>query len=370
MKRSLSFFAIALILSTMCMSTLAAGAEAQTKKVYTDATTLNVFNKLLKTEKDWQRLDVDRYPGIEPREISLAKNSTGLAVCFETDSRTIGVRVNFDRADIPNGCSSVINTRGFDLYIQHNGKWTWAADTSTKAVNGQEDDYNILEYAAPGMKKCILYLPHYSQIASLSVITDEGSTIAPADPGFKGRICVFGSSYTNAAGCSRPGLAYAAQMTRHTGYNFINMGFSGRSKLQQYFASALIDGENVDAYVFDGFSNPSPEQIEERLFPFIERFQNEKPGVPLIFMKTIWRQKRVFNTKIEAYEAAKMAMADKMMKEAVKKYKDVYWLDCTDASKGNQELTTDGTHPNDEGYYLWATSVEKKIVKILKKYSK
>jgi lysophospholipase L1-like esterase len=32
------------------------------------------------------------------------------------------------------------------------------------------------------------------------------------------------------------------------------------------------------------------------------------------------------------------------------------------------EGTVDGTHPNDYGYTLWARSIEKPLLKILKKY--
>lgn len=334
-----------------------------------DATELTVVNKLLKTEQPWQRLDVAKYPGMTKGEQRQAKCCTGLAVCFETDSRAIAVRVGYDLASEANGNTNAINVRGFDLYIMQDGKWMWAGDVAPRRDQGDKPAVLIADAPAQ-MKKCLLYLPSYSQIGKLEVLTEKGKTIRPADAGFKGRICVFGSSYTNASGCSRSGMAYAAQLSRRSGWNFINMGFSGNSKLQQYFATALIEAEDIDAYVFDGFSNPDAKMINERLFPFIERFQKEKPGVPLIFMKTVWREKRRFSEASEKREAAKMAMADSLMKIAVKKYKDVYWLDCTNAVTDLHEWTTDGVHPDDYGYYLWAESVRKPICKILRKYEK
>ena len=337
---------------------------------YTDATTLTVVNKLLPTKKPWQRLDVEKYPGMTSGEQRQAKCCTGLAVCFNTDSRMIGVRVDYDLASEANGNSSAIDVRGFDLYIEKDGKWMWAENVAPKAVNHVALTHIITKDAPAGPKKCLLYLPAYSQIASLDIVTAKGTKVTPADPGFKGRVCVFGSSYTNCSGCSRPGMGYTAQLTRRTGYNFINMGFSGNSKLQQYFATALLEAPDIDAYVFDGFSNPHAKLIKERLFPFIERFQKEKPGVPLIFMKTVWREGRRFSAAVDKREAAKMDMADSLMKVAVKKYKDVYWVNTTEATNPVHEWTTDGTHPDDYGYYLWAESVKKPIVKILKKYIK
>mgnify|MGYP000142842517 CR=1 FL=1 len=64
----------------------------------------------------------------------------------------------------------------------------------------------------------------------------------------------------------------------------------------------------------------------------------------------------------------------KLQKEALdnnpglKKYKDVYYIDCTNATDCQHESSVDGTHPGDHGYTLWAESIRKPILKILKKY--
>ena len=152
-----------------------------------------------------------------------------------------------------------------------------------------------------------------------------------------------------------------------TGLQFLSLGCSGNSKLQPYFADVLA-AVDADAFVFDGFSNPSAQLIKERLFPFIEKIQAAHPGVPLIFQKTIWRESRSFSLAAEKNEAAKMAMADSLMKIACKKYKDVYWITNTDASMKSHDSSVDGVHPTNHGYTLWAESVRKPIVKILKKY--
>ena len=68
-----------------------------------------------------------------------------------------------------------------------------------------------------------------------------------------------------------------AQLSRKTGLHFINLGCSGHSTLQSYFAEPLADAD-VDAFLFDAFSNPTSKEIEERLFPFIEIIQEKNPG--------------------------------------------------------------------------------------------
>ena len=115
------------------------------------------------------------------------------------------------------------------------------------------------------------------------------------------------------------------------------------------------------------FSNPSAEMIEDRLFPFIERMQEAHPGIPLIFMQTIYRESRNFDLHRDAVEQAKMDMAAKLMAEAVKKYDDVYFV-IPNTGKSSHETSVDGTHPSDMGYKAWAESIEKPILRILKKY--
>ena len=62
-----------------------------------------------------------------------------------------------------------------------------------------------------------------------------------------------------------------------------------------------------------------------------------------------------------------MEMADSMMKLACKLYKDVYFIS-TNATDAVHDSSVDGVHPGDHGYTLWAESIQKQILKILKKY--
>ena len=137
--------------------------------------------------------------------------------------------------------------------------------------------------------------------------------------------------------------------------------------MQPYFADVLCDAE-VDALVFDSFSNPDAKMIEERLFPFIERLRESHPDIPLIFQQTIDRESRNFDKAREEREQGKQDMAAKLMKEACKKYKNVHFIECTNAADELEETSVDGTHPGDYGYTLWAKSIEKPLLKILKKY--
>jgi hypothetical protein len=229
----------------------------------------------------------------------------------------------------------------------------WELAKTVKNMDGKE-------------KECMLYLPNYSEVYSVKIGIQEGAQIESMESPFRHRIGIFGSSYTHGVSTSRPGMSYPMQLMRWTGLQFLSLGCSGNCKMQPYLGEVLCDA-NVDALIFDSFSNPDAQMIEERLFPFIEQIQKAHPDIPLIFQQTIYRERRNFDLATEEKENAKQEMAAKLMKEACKKYKNVYFIQ-TNATDELHETSVDGTHPGDYGYTLWAKSIEKPILKILKKY--
>ena len=360
MKRLLTIFALALF---------AASLSAQTPKnvvyTFTEASDLNLIGKIHDdTPNPYHRVDTVKYKGFTVGENRQVRCATGLAVLFKTNSTTISVKTEYGWQY--NSVSTMpIAYRGYDLYIKDNGKWLWAASGATKPENGS-DNLVLIKNMDNTEKECMLYLPNYSEVYSVKIGTQEGSSIEALESPFRHRIGIFGSSYTHGVSTSRPGMRYPMQLMRWTGLQFLSLGCSGNCKMQPYFADVLCDAE-VDALVFDSFSNPDAKMIEERLFPFIEKIQSAHPDIPLIFQQTIYRERRNFDLNTEKVENAKQEMAAKLMKEACKKYKNVYFIQ-TNATDELHETSVDGTHPGDYGYTLWAKSIEKPLLKILRKY--
>ena len=337
------------------------GARAQ-DLIYTEASDLTLTGKLIDTPNPYHRVDTVRFKGFTKSENNQVRNSAGIAVAFRTNSPTISVLTKYGDVGWPNNTGGY-SARGYDLYIHRDGQWIWAG---AGCPGDLEKPFNLISGMDGTMKECLMYLPILSEEHSIKIGVTEGSVLEPLPNPFRGRIGIFGSSFTHGISTSRAGMAYPAVFSRETGLQMLSLGCSGNCKLQDYFADVLA-AANVDAFVFDSFSNPSPEQIKERLFPFIEKVQAAHPGKPLIFQRTIYREWRNFNTKTADYEARRIAVADSLMKIACKKYKDVYYIHPS-ASAPDHETTQDGTHPSDRGYQLWARSIEKPVKKILRKY--
>jgi len=329
---------------------------------YVEASDLTLIGKLFNdTPNPYHRVDTVRFKGFTSAENVQVRCSAGLAVYFTTNSPKISIYSEFGEIK-PGGSTALFSTMGYDLYIKDEGRWLYAASK----VGIKNKETTLIENMEVSTKECIIYLPSYSELYSCKIGIPEGYTIKAAPSPFRYRVGVFGSSFTQGVSTSRCGMLYSSQFTRRTGIQMLNLGCSGNCKMQDYFADVLCAAD-VDALLFDAFSNPSAEMIEERLFPFIEKVQAAHPDIPLIFMQTIHRCSRHFNKVSEEKEAAKMAMAETLMHEACKKYKNVYFIHPC-ANDEDHETSVDGTHPDNRGYQLWELSIEKPLLKILKKY--
>ncbi|MGM9768504.1 MAG: SGNH/GDSL hydrolase family protein [Candidatus Cryptobacteroides sp.] len=355
-------------LSMALCQTAAGQTPKDVKYEFTEASSLTLAGKIFHdTENPYSRIDTSGFKGFTRTENLQVRMSSGISVSFRTNSTTISVKATYGYKQYASHIGGY-SSRGFDLYIKKDGEWIWAA--AGCGPIDREDGYNtvLIRNMDGNMKECLLYLPLFSEEYSVQIGVQEGSVIEKGEAPFRHRVAIFGSSYTHGTSTSRSGMTYPAQFSRITGIQLLSLGCSGNCKMQPYFADALAAAPDIDAFIFDSFSNPSVEEIRERLFPFIEKLQAAHPGKPLIFQHTIYRERRNFDQATEKSESDRIKVVDELMAEAVKKYKDVYYVANTNATSPKHDTSVDGTHPGDYGYSLWAESIRKPVLKILRKY--
>ncbi len=354
------------IISTLAVLAISLSIFAKAPQyVYTEATDLNLIGKFCPdTPNPYHRVDTVRFKGFTKSENNQMRCTAGMAVLFKTNSKSISILPKYGEIYRPLNATDFAYV-GFDLYIMKDGKWTWAG---AKCASDKDKDkpVTIVNNMDGSTHECLLYLPIYSELYSVKIGVEAGSSIEKIESPFKGRIGIFGSSFTQGVSCSRAGMSYPMQLQRMTGYQMLSIAASGNCKMQPYFAD-VICAYDFDAFIFDSFSNPDAKMISERLEPFIKKIRAAHPTEPLIFQQTIYRENRNFDTAIAKREQDKQEMAAKLMKEMCKKYPNVYFIQ-TNACDSKHEATVDGTHPDDYGYRLWAESIAKPVVKILKKH--
>lgn len=354
-----------LVLSVFMSAFLGAQTPKNVKYVFTEASDLTLVGKIhLDTPNPYHRVDTVKYKGFTKGENGQVRMSSGISVAFKTNSTVISVQTVYGTPGWPSNTNG-ISGRGYDLYIKDSGRWIYAA-SKVAPDNNLEKNLVLIKNMDGEEKECLLYLPLYSEVNSVKIGVQEDAVIEPVENPFRHRVAVFGSSFTHGSSTSRAGMTWPAQFSRNTGLQLLSLGCSGNCKLQSYFADVLRDAD-VDAFIFDTFSNPNPKQIQERLRPFIEKIQAAHPGKPLIFQRTIRRENRNFDLSSEKYEQSRIELVDKLMGEILAEYKDVYYI-FPDATSPDHNASVDGVHPTNYGYTLWARSVEKPVLKILKKY--
>lgn len=356
------------ILLTVLSAAICLSAAAQ-KTQWHDASDLTIIGKAIPTSKSFSRIDTSVYK-FNNRTIDIYANySTGLAVLFETDSRTIKAKWTTGGGNAGDNMTPIVQ-KGLDLYIMKDGKWTYAGVGRLNMRKAPYSDHQstIITKMAEGTKQCLLYLPLFDKVDALEIGIDEETSIKAIANPFRHTIVVHGSSITHGASASRAGLTYSARLGRELGLYTINLGFSGQCKLQKEYAEYLADIKEVDAFVFDTFSNPSAEVIQENFDNFVDIVRTAHPDVPMIFLQTERRESRNFNTAIDSSETKKQQMAESVVKERMKSDKHIYFIDSEDFLGHDHEGTVDGSHPTDLGFTRMLDVITPKIRKIFKKY--
>ena len=355
------------ILTIIFSALICLSASAQIK--WHDAADLTIIGKPIPTSKDFARIDTSAYKFNNKTIDTYANYSTGLAVLFETDSRTIRAKWSTGSGNAGSNMTAVV-CKGLDLYIMKDGKWVFAGVARPKMGKApfNRHEGTIVTDMAEGTKQCLLYLPLFDRVDALEIGLDEGASIKAIDNPFRHNIIVHGSSITHGASASRSGMTYAARLGRDNGLYTSNLGFSGQCKLQQEYARYLADVKDVDAFIFDTFSNPTAEEIRDRFNEFVDIVRAAHPGVPMIFLQTERREIRNFNVKRDASEQAKQDAAEQVVKARMKTDKHIYFIDSKGFLGDDHLGTVDGTHPNDLGFTHMLEVITPKIKKILKKY--
>ena len=214
-------------------------------------------------------------------------------------------------------------------------------------------------------KKCLLYLPLFSETKTLKIGVEEGSEIVALPYPFEKKVLVYGSSIVHGAEASRAGTTYVAKLSRRAGIDFINLGFSGNARMENSMADCLADIK-ADAYILDCVPNATAQQISERTAYLVETIRNKHPEAPIIVMQSIAMDIGNFNLKIKSDLRIKDETirneVEKLCKRGVKK---LYFIEGKDLIGKDHEGTGDGIHPNDLGFERMAAYLEPKLMEIL-----
>lgn len=338
------------------------------KHIFTDiegkfiqADSLTWVGKASDTKKIYHRVDTAIYKKMPQKVKSLFTNSAGVAIAFTTNSTSVSAKWSVkDGKGLPN--MPDVNSMGLDLYIKKDGTWRYAG---IGRPEGAYSEQMIATNMDTLTKECLLYLPTYDEITSLEIGVDKSSFIKPSASPFEGKYVIYGSSITQGASASRPGLAYPARMARATGLNFVNLGLSGNGKMEAPVIEMLGD-INCDAYIMDCIANPSPEEITKRA-PYAIRYLRKKhPETPIIFIQSVLREKGLFDEKVRLKSKQQNEAIERVFNDLQKEQiPHLYLIKENNFLGTDNEGTIDGVHPNDIGFDRMIRVIQPAILSIL-----
>ena len=282
---------------------------------------------------------------------TLHANTAGGRVRFVTDSPYIAIHAEMGTLGKMSHFA-LTGSVGFDLYVNNVYEKTY------KPPYNIEDGYDsIIELKKQEISEITINFPLYSEIKKLYIGIKEGSSLSEAKP-YKNKkpIVYYGSSITQGACASRPGMSYQAIVSREFDYDYINLGFSGNAKAEDEIAD-YIKNLDMSMFVYDyDYNAPSAEHLANTHEKMFKTIRKKNPLLPIIIMS----RPKCFLTD---EEKKRRGIIETTYLNAISAGdKNVYFLD----GKALTELckdsgTVDNTHPTDYGF----ASMAKALIEVI-----
>ena len=310
--------------------------------------------------KPYRRMPQDIAKAVSPGVGGLCLNPAGGRILFRTDSPYLVFRTAYSNTE-RRPHLTLVTTVGFDVYAVKCDREEYVC--TLKPPVDVETGYTaqVGIPSRPGSPlDYVIYMPCYNGLSSLQIGIKSGCKIEKPEFSYKNNLPVvyYGSSITQGATASRPGLAYESIIARDYGYDFINLGFAGNAKGEEAMVEYLA-GLECSCLVCDYDHNaPSPEHLEMTHGRLYDTVRKKNPSLPIVFVTRpvyrnpskgdLLRRETVFATYKRAVDSGdgKVAFVD-----GCKFFDGLTGTDCT----------VDGVHPNDIGMYYMAKAIGKAI---------
>ncbi len=287
----------------------------------------------------------------------LHTHTAGGRLRFVTDSPYVALKGSCAALRMPH--FPLTATGGFDLYARFEEGDRFQG-TFIPMCETAHDFESVVDIENPQERLITIHFPLYASVGSLSIGLQEGATLKRApDYGTEKPVVFYGSSITQGAAASRPGMNYENILSRRLDCNHWNLGFSGSARGEREMAE-YISGLDMSAFVMDYDHNSSLEQLRENHEPFFQIIRKAQPRLPILilprprfFLKEEDKLRR--ETVYATYANAKAAGDE-----------NVYFISGEELmALAEGEGSVDYIHPTDLGYFSMAQAIEKVLAPVL-----
>lgn len=312
-----------------------------------------------KEQPKLQRLPERLKATIPPKVWQLSQAPAGVRLRFRTDSVKLGLEAKTGTyKTAPSPPTALI---GVDVYVD--GRYLGSALPDDKGELKKAWDLGT----ATAMRDVEIYLPIGSPTVVKEITLDAGAKLEAGKvyPQEK-PVVYYGSSITQGAQASNPGVAFPCFLGRWLDRDFVNLGFSGNGMGEAALAHAVAE---IDAavYVVDYWANPPPEVYEKTFPEFIAIIRAKHPDTPIVVTGPYYNPSESFGSRMGGYQLEKRKMIPRLVKEKQKTGdKNIHYVDGFDLISPDQaDALSDARHPNSYGMFLYARGLEPVLRQVL-----
>lgn len=330
-----------------------------------DIRTLQVEGRGWENEPEFFRRLPEKAEGMVPASVwGLSKHTSGMYVKFRTDATAMKVKWTVTGKNLSMPHFAATGVSGVDLYIKRDdGSWHWlAVGRPTEFPLNETSFFSGVE---PKAREYLLYLPLYNGIERLDIGVPKGAKLERIDPGSEKPIVFYGTSITQGGCASRAGMSTTAILGRKLDREIINLGFSGSGRMEPALAHLLAELDPA-LFFLDCLPNLDPQQVAERVEPFVKILREKHPETPIILAEGVTYDDAFFKEErnernVESSRALRNAF-ENLLNEG---YRDIYYQIGEGQLGFDGEGTVDGTHPTDLGFWRQAQVYQPIIERVL-----
>jgi hypothetical protein len=282
----------------------------------------------------------DRFPAKAQQTVreavwNLSRHSAGMVIRFNTDAKQLRVRWTLINASLSLPHMPATGVSGVDVYGKRGDRWLFISNGRPAAVTNETTFY------VAGSDELLLYLPLYNGVKSLEIGIPSENTITSIAPLAAKPIVIYGTSITQGACASRPGMACTNIIGRRLNVPIVNLGFSGNGRMEPEVADLLTELD-PSIFVLDAIANMTSDMVEERAEIFIRKVRAAHPDTPIVLAdRTSVRDVSPTPVGKTMFEVFERLQAEGM--------EGLHFLPSKGMLGEDTEGTVDGGHPNDLG---------------------
>jgi lysophospholipase L1-like esterase len=337
--------------------------------VFYDASKFKIIGQLPNTET-YARLPMSAKNIVQAPIWDLSKHSAGVSIRFRSNTSLIKIRWTLHHNGTVTNMTPIAS-KGLDLYAYVDHQWQFVG--IAKPTGTLENEATVITGMETKDRDYLLNLPLYDGVSSLEIGIAEGSSISKPTQKIIDTtrpIVFYGTSITQGASASRPGLTYAARLKRYFNKEVINLGFSGNGRFEKEIAEYIMTAK-PSVIVLDCTPNSTSAVIKENLPKTIDFISSIDDTIPIVLVESIIRDFAYFkkdnNTAFAtlSFIQEQNNALQEVYQKKIKTKKNIIYVSHENLIGKDREATIDGIHFNDLGHYRAYELLQQELQKLI-----